>query len=350
MVVVGFLFKYDILFFAFGLSSLFIFKRTRDTILKQHIWFYIMFGLLILLPNIYWQYSNNFPVFQMFGRLYETQLDKLSRVDNLGHLLLAINPISLILVLPALLYMVKNNKNQLYKPVTVSIILSYLFLLFSNGKSYYFFPIVLTILPFGGLFWEQKVIQNRKWVIYPVALLLLLGSILIRFGMPVYSFDKMLNTIQKYEPLKVEGGKYAVRYDEYYANEKWQITMASLKQVYDSLPVNEKQNCKIWGKHYVQAGAINLLGDKYGLPKAFCYHGSFYSWTPKGEMPTTVIALSYQVGDFFNPYFQEVVLVKSIYNPYADTEEELYQKIYICRKPKQSFDRMKEVFKNRVFE
>lgn len=348
--VIGFLFKYDILFFILGLSSLLFFKKTRKAILKQNIGLHILIAFLIILPNIYWQYTNDFPVFQMFSRLYETQLDKLSRIDNLRNLILAINPISLILVLPALVYMLKSNKTELYKPLAFSIALSFFLLLFSNGKSYYFFPIVLIIFPFGGIFWEQKVIQNRKWVVYPIAITLFLGSILIPFGMPVYSFQKMLNSIQKYEPTKVEGGKYAVRYDEYYTQEKWKTTMTELQNVYNSLPENEKQNCLIWGKHYAQAGAINLLRKEYNLPKSFSYHGSFYSWTPSGEMPETVIALSYQVGGFFNPYFKEVTLVKSIYNPYADNEEELYQRIYICKKPKQNFEKMKELFKHRIFE
>lgn len=67
-------------------------------------------------------------------------------------------------------------------------------------------------------------------------------------------------------------------------------------------------------------------------------------------MPQTVIALSYQVGTFFNPYFEKVTLVKSIYNPYADNEEELYQRIYICENPKQDFEQMQIFFEHRIFE
>jgi hypothetical protein len=348
--VIGILFKYDILFFIFGLSSLFFFKRTREAILKQHIGLYITISFLLIMPNIYWQFAHNFPVLQMFSRLYETQLDKISRVDNLMHLILALNPISLLLVIPAFVYMFKSNQTVRYKPLAFSIVLSFLLLLLTNGKSYYFFPIMLTLLPFGGIYWEQNVIQKRKWVIYPISTLLFLSSILIPFGMPVYSFNKMLHSIQKYETQKVEGGKYAVRYDEYYTKEKWKITMSELQKIYENLPENEKQNCLIWGKHYAQAGAISLFRKDYDLPKAFSFHGSFYSWIPNGEMPNTIMALSYQVGDFFNPYFEEVTLVKSIYNPYADNEEELYQRLYICKRPKQNFEKMKELFKNRIFE
>lgn len=349
-VVLGFSVKYDALFFIFGLSALFLFNRTRQALLESHFWNNIIVAALFVIPNLIWQYTNNFPVLQMFSRLYETQLDQLSRIETLGKLLIEINPISsLLVILPAFVYMFKNKKT-LYRPLTISIILSIAFLSLSNGKPYYFYPIILTIIPFGGLFWEQIIIEKKKWIIYPITVLLVTASILIPFGMPIYSFNRYLEKIYPFEKKDIEGGKYAVKYDEYYTKDKWKTTMQELKSVYDSLPPNEKQNCKIWGKHYGQAGAVNLFGIDYNLPKAFSYHGSFYSWTPKGPMPNVIIALSYRVGDFFSPYFEEVRLVKTIYNPYSENEEELYQRIYICKKPKQDFDEMKGLFKARIFE
>ena len=185
---------------------------------------------------------------------------------------------------------------------------------------------------------------------YSITFLLVVGAVLIPFGMPVYSFDRYLAKVYQYEKKDIEGGRYGVKYDEYYTREKWSETMQQLKSVYDSLPASEKPGCIIWGKHYAQAGAVNLFGADHNLPEAFSYHGSFYSWAPAGRMPNTTIALSYRVGDFFSPYFDDVKLVRTIYNPYADTEEELYQRIYICKRPKQDFEKMKELFKTRIFE
>ncbi len=123
-----------------------------------------------------------------------------------------------------------------------------------------------------------------------------------------------------------------------------------MKNIYDSLPNIEKNNIVIWGKHYAQAGAVNLFNERNDLPKAFSLHGSFYNWVPYGKMPKTTIGLSYNVGDFFNAYFEEVVKVKTIYNPYSENEEELHQHIYICKKPKQTFDELKTLFQDRIFE
>mgnify|MGYP003945298041 CR=1 FL=1 len=349
-VVVGCSVKYDALFLIFGLSALLIFRRTRQALLEQHFWKNIIAVILLLLPNLIWQYANDFPVLQMFDRLYETQLDHLSRIGTLGQLLIEINPLtSLLIIIPACFYIFKNNKT-LNRPLAISILLSIALLSYSKGKPYYFYPIILTIIPFGALFWEQTILQKKKLIIYPITALLLLAAVLIPFGMPVYSFDRYLTKVYPFEKKDIEGGKFAVKYDEYYTKKKWKETMLELKSVYDSLPIKEKQDSRIWGKHYGQAGAVNILGVDYNLPKAFSYHGSFYSWTPEGQMPNVIIALSYRVGDFFSPYFDEVKLVRTIYNPYANNEEELYQRIYVCKKPKQDFNKMKVLFKTRIFE
>lgn len=349
--ILGFLTKYDSIFFLFGLSALLLFKRTRTALIKHKFWTHILVFFICIIPNIIWQYMNDFPLLQMTNRLYETQLDKISRLDNMMNLLIAMNPItSLFLIIPALFFLFKTKNRIVFKTLSIAIIASFLLLFYNNGKGYYFYPIVLTLLPFGAIFWEQIVFIKRKWVLYPITVLMLVGAVLIPFRMPVYSFNRYLEKVYPYEEKEVKGGEFGVKYDEYYTQKKWKTTMQNLQSVYKSLPEDEKQDCFIWGKHYGQAGAVNLYGRSNNLPKAFSYHGSFYSWTPKGKMPKTVIALSYQVGNFFESYFEEVTLMKSIYNPYADNEEELYQHIYICRKPKQDFDKMKRIFEKRIFE
>lgn len=349
--ILGFLSKYDSVFFLFGLSSLLLFKSTRTTLMKNKFWFHILVFILCILPNLIWQYLNDFPLLQMTHRLYETQLDKISRIENLMNLLMAVNPLtSLLFVFPAIFFLFKSKNKIVFRMLSIAIGLSFLLIIYKNGKGYYFYPIILTLLPFGAIFWEQFVFTKRRWTIYPISVLMISGAVLIPFGMPVYSFNRYLEKVYPHEEKHIEGGKFGIKYDEYYTKDKWKTTMLSLKLVYDSLPKNEKKNCLIWGKHYAQAGAVNLFGGTYNLPKAFSYHGSFYSWTPKGKMPNTTISLSYQVADFFKPYFEKVTLVKSIYNPYANNEEEFYQRIYICENPKQDFERMNILFKDRIFE
>lgn len=348
-----FLTKYDALFFCFGLLSLLFFRKTRIALAKGKYWQYLIISFLILLPNITWQYVNNFPALQMFHRLYETQLDEVTPLHVLHDLFLSVNPVVFILMLPALVFMLTDKENKsLYKPLAGSILLSVILLVYCKGKAYYFFPIVLTILPFCGIFWERIILPKRKWLLYPLSFILLIGAILIPFGMPVYSFHHYLNSAYKYYSKEIKNGKRVLTLQQYDTKEKWKTTMRELKSVYDSLPAIEKRDCLIWGKHYSQAGAVELFKNDYGLPGAFSYHGSFYSWTPAGKIPGTVIAYCYNDTDknFFTPFFEEIIPVRKIYSDYASQEGWIEQTIYICKKPKQDFDAMKKLFESRIFE
>ena len=197
------------------------------------------------------------------------------------------------------------------------------------------------------------ILEKRKIVFYPLTIILIVSAVLyLPFSLPLTSLQSYLKHEYKYEKVDVKGGKYAVR-EERYSRQKWEETLNELKKIYDSLPQNEQRGCLIWGKHYGQAGGIALFRKKHQIPPAFSYHGSFYSWAPTGEMPATIIAIRSSTAegkDFFEPYFEEVIPVKSIYNPYANREEKLWQTIFICKQPKQNFDALKQAFKNRIFE
>ncbi|MCF6222136.1 MAG: glycosyltransferase family 39 protein [Flavobacteriaceae bacterium] len=348
----GFLTKYDILFFIIGLPILFFFKKIRQALIEQNFWRNILLFILIITPNIIWQILNDFPFIQMMNRLYETQLNKLIALDVIWKLILSINPISLLIIIPAIVYLFSSRENKRYLPIALTILISTLVLAYSQGKQYYFFPIILTLLPFGAVFWETKILNKIKWIIYPLSFLLLLGLALIPFGLPIYSLENYIKYDYPYEKIEIEGGKYGIRYEDRYSKEKWKKTMIELKSVFDSLSKSEQENCLIWGKHYSQAGAVNLFKAEYNLPNAFSYHGSFYIWAPNGEIPETVIAFSH--GDtrisFFSTYFENVEPIKRIYNPYSDEVDELWQTIYICKNPKQNFTALKKSFKNRIFE
>lgn len=349
--ILGLMAKYDAVFFLFGLLALLFFKQTRDALIRNKCWINIGVFTVAILPNVIWQVTHDYPVLQMFSRLYETQLDDTSRLTSLQNLIISINPVvSLLLVIPGILYLrIAKNKTIMY-PLATAISLSFLFLLYKNGKAYYFYPLVLTIIPLGAVYLEQHIVLKRKWSFYPVAALMVIGSIMIPFGMPVYNLHRYISKVYPFEKKRVEGAEYAVKFEEYYSTGLWKTVMQELKTVYDSLPADTKNSSLIWGKHYRQAGAISLFRNEYGLPAAFSYHGSFYSWAPSGQMPNTVIALSNKVRGFFEEYFADVKQVRAIYNPYSYKDEELYQYIFVCQNPKQDFGQMKELFKRRIFE
>jgi hypothetical protein len=172
---------------------------------------------------------------------------------------------------------------------------------------------------------------------------------MIPYGMAVLPLKKFI----VFAKLEKENNRYKIEFQEFYSRELWHNTISAIQKVYQDLPEPDKNNSVIWAKHYKQAGAINLYQQKYHIPPAISYRGSYYTWSPeKGILPGTVIAISNQgVGiDFWHEYFNSVTPKKKIYDRYANDDEDEWQTIYLCKEPKQNFSELKRLFKDRIFE
>jgi len=210
-VTLGFLIKYDMVFFILGLPSLFLFKRIREFLFRKKLWGFILISLLFVSPNLIWQYHNDFPFLKMMERLYETQLDNLNITDVFLGLFISINLLNAVICLCGFVFMLKKSNRRLL-PLTVSILLSILILICFRGKGYYYYPIVLTILPFGVLLFEKSILQNRKWILCPLTVLMIISAwLFVPFGLPINSLmDYLANNYPHEQNRLVEGAEYSI--------------------------------------------------------------------------------------------------------------------------------------------
>jgi hypothetical protein len=112
----------------------------------------------------------------------------------------------------------------------------------------------------------------------------------------------------------------------------WEEQVQLVDSVYQSLSETDKKQCVLWAENYGEAGALKILGKRYGLPNPISRHGSFWTWGHGNENATVWISLGNEqpAVDYF---FEEVELVRMIYHKYA-VDEENGIPLYICRKPK----------------
>jgi hypothetical protein len=89
--------------------------------------------------------------------------------------------------------------------------------------------------------------------------------------------------------------------------------------------------------NYGEAGAIDLYGPAYGLPRAISGINSFWYEGYPSPPPTSLIVIG--LGDEYrNQDFQSCEIVGRITNPYGIQNEEAERpNIYLCRKLRQSW-------------
>jgi hypothetical protein len=343
----GFLNKYDILFLFGGFFvAVLIFQ---NSILKQRaIWLTLFVFVLLISPNIYWQISNDLPVFHHMFELYKSQLDKQSVFKELIVLILFLNPLTF-LIWGAALFSLPFNKNftNLRFPL-FTMLFSFVFVFFAKGKSYYYFPIVIGLIPFGAVLYEQWLTSRKEILVIYLSLLSIVGLVLLPHGIPMLKLQNYINT---YHLKPNADNKIPLSFENYYSNENWQRILDDAKNIYNSLPLEEKKKCLIWGRHYSIAGGINLLGAEKNLPPAFSMHSSFYSWVPNFSKDVIVIAIGESNWNKiqWERYFSEVTEMAIIENRYASEKDWYNYRIFLCKKPRYNSDELKQLFKNEIF-
>ena len=344
---IGFMNKYSIVFLLAGqIISVLLFKR--ELLTRRITWLSVFLFILLILPNIFWQFFNNFPVLKHMSELYETQLNQQSFLNELKTLILFLNPLTIFLWLTALIVVPFHPGFKKYRLPVFTLLFSTILLFLSKGKSYYFFPIILSLIAVGSVFVES-ILKKRKWIGYGYLIFLILfGSYLLPHGIPVLKLEKYINS---YNLTPNKDGKIPLTFENYYSKVNWDRILKSLAQNYESLSNEEKRNCYVWGRHYSMAGNTNLLGTKYKLPFAFSLHSSYYSWVPDFDKNIVVIAIgeSNLKKDYWEKYFEVVREADVIENKYASEESWYCYRIFICRQIKYDSNELKEEFKNEVF-
>jgi hypothetical protein len=63
----------------------------------------------------------------------------------------------------------------------------------------------------------------------------------------------------------------------------WENLVGEVARAYRTLSPEERSRCGIYCMDYHQAGAVDFLGESYGLPAASSGHNNYWLWGPHGS-------------------------------------------------------------------
>jgi len=336
----GLLNKYTILVWAFGLAMGIIFFNSS---LLKNKWFYVsgISSLIIFLPNLIWQFNNQFPLFTHLQALQKKQLDQLSYSEFiLDQIEMLPTFIMFLFGLGGFLFLKRLAKFRFVGFAAFTIFLSMWLL---KSKSYYAFSLYPLLFAGGAVTVEYLLRKKPKWTYVAVAAVILPSIYFIPEVTPILPIEKHLS----YKGIVERDGRYRLTND--YADMfGWEEQVKLVDSIYKTLNQNEKQNAVIWAENYGEAGAIKILGRKYNLPSPISRHGSFWKWGFDNKEASVWISLGNEK-EAVEAIFEESELVKIIRHPYAiDEENEI--PLYLCRKPKMDIKIWWEDYEPYIFD
>jgi hypothetical protein len=293
-------------------------------------------ALVIFLPNLIWEAQHHWPQIEVVHNAQVLKNTPINLARFMGEQLLFLNPFALPLAAAGLGWLLFSKGGKQFRLLGWAYIIVIAVTKLLHGKSYYAMPFYPILLAAGGVVLGTYLLKSAKWLRfgYP-AVLVTTGLLALPFGVPVLPLETLLRyqkLISLENVVRMEHDS-AGELDQLYADMLgWDSMTATVAGVYYSLSPSERTQCAILAGNYGEAGAIDLIGAKYGLPRAISGHNNYYFWGPHGHKGEVVILFG-QNAESIKAMFTSVERASTISDANAAAAEN-HLPVYICRHPK----------------
>ena len=326
--------KYSIALFVFGVVVGLLLTEQRRAFLNKWIRLGGLAAFLIFLPNFLWNMRYDWPFLQLMRAIKAEGRDVvLPPLQYFIQQTLLVHPFTAPIWITGLIAFFVSPRLKMYRPLAWSYVVCYTVFFVLHGKNYYLAPIYPMLLAAGAVMIEAA--TNRplwRWM-RPATIVLLLagGAYFAPVVVPILSPDRFI-AYMKYLPIKLpvmEHSHARAILPQWYSDQfGWEEIVEETAQAFNRLTPAERGDCGIFAQDYGQAGAIDFLGRRYGLPRALSGHQTYFLWGPGGYSGSCMIVLD-DTKETLEQLWEHVEYVgTSAANPYA-----LEQKIdvFICR-------------------
>src|SRR6266404_6252019 len=325
--------KYSIAVLGFGIVVGLLLAEQRRVFTRKWIWLGGALAFLVFLPNFLWNVQNHWPFAQLMHNIKADGRDVvLSPAAYFAQQILIVHPILAPIWITGVLAFLFSARLKPYRFLGWCYLATFTVFVILKGKNYYLGPIYAVYLAAGAVVIESFIARSRQVWLKPAlaAVILASGAWLAPVVMPVLPVDQFISFMDTL-PFKVPRSEHShmrAILPQHYADQfGWEEIVAKVNEAYLKISPAERATCAIFAQDYGQAGAIDFLGGRYGLPPSLSGHQTYYLWGPRGYSGNCMIVLD-DSREKLESMFEHVEYVgTSADNQYA-LEREL--PVYIC--------------------
>lgn len=341
----GFLNKYAIVFLYAALAPALLLTRYRYLYASRYFWMAMVIGWVIISPNLFWQYQNNWPVLHHMAELRETQLVHVKLTDFIRDQFL-MNMQAVFIWMGAIAGLVFLKKEKAFRLFGYTYLFVIVLLMLGSGKSYYTLGIYPILFILGAVFME-KYIPKYRTIVAGVLIGFMMVSLYVSLafdGIPLTTFEKA----ERPGAFRWEDGVYHDLPQDMADMTGWREIGETVSALYATLSPEAQADCDIFCYHYGQAGAVMFYGKEAKVPQPISFNSSFVFWAPDSITSQKMIWVHSDLGNDIDPdqllpeFFEQVALHHTIENPWF---RENGTRIYLCEFPT---DSCKVFYRNRI--
>lgn len=319
---IGFLNKYNVAFLVIGLVPALLLTRERKLFIKKELYLAALLGLLLILPNLTWQYQNDFPVLYHMKQLARLQLVNVDRFEFLKNQLLFFAG-SVPIILVGLYALIMYKPFERYNVFFWSIFITLGVFLWFKAKDYYAIGLYPVYVALGAVYLQHLAQTGWKRLLTPIVIILP-----ILFFIPMYNLafpNKTPEYIMQHQDsykqlgmLRWEDGRDHDLPQDFADMLGWHELAQKVDRAYEE--IGEPEKTLVLCDNYGQAGAINFYSRK-GIA-AVTFNADYIDWFDLSKDYAHVIRVKEREERNTemretSPYFQKSMMADSITNSFA---------------------------------
>jgi 4-amino-4-deoxy-L-arabinose transferase-like glycosyltransferase len=314
--------KYSIVFFIAAVGLSLLLTSHRKNFKDPFVYKSVLLAVLIVLPNIWWQWQHKWPLIHHMQELQETQLQFLNPLDFIKDQLLYLLPF-LFIWITGLIWLLRNKQ---WRFLFLTYFLVIIFLLLGRGKSYYSMGIYPVLLAAGAVAWE-KITFKKQWLRWGVIIFIAILTIpFIPILLPIWKPEKLATFYKKYQIEKIGILRWEDQQNHPLPQDfadmlGWKELTQKTEKFFNTLPTATQADVVIYCRHYGQAGSLKFYGkESYFTQKVFSDNGSFLLWISNRLWFKHLIFIGRRMpgsDDEVFQHFNSVRIVDSVTNLYS---------------------------------
>ncbi len=334
----GMLSKYAMPFWAAGLGAGLLATRERRLLKSAWLWAGAATALALMAPNLAWQYRHHFIYLDFIRHIHARDIAE-GRTRGFLPDQLKITLFAFPLAMAGLWASLAGALGRQYRALGWMYLVPLLLFIVAQGRGYYLVAAYPMLYAAGAAWWERRAAGAAKpgmrrlgWAL-AIALtfdLGLISALTLPLAPPGTRWFQAANAAD--HDLREEIG--------------WRELVKTAAQVRDSLPAAERAGVGVLAANYGEAGAIDLYGPRYGLPRAISGINSFRRDGYGNPPPRELIVIGLSRG-YAERQFAGCRLTAHTHNRYHLRNEEAgdHPDIFVCQAPRAGWPAFWKKFK-----
>lgn len=290
----GLLNKISVLWLGAGILAGLVLTPQRAVLRTRGPWLAAAIAGVIFSPYVIWQAAHAWPLLEFMHNARSLKMISTGPLALLGGHVLTMNPVSAPLALAGLVYLLFVPAGKPYRFLGWIYLTVFGILAVSGSSRPSYLALAFPLILAPGAVWLAGIRQARLPLGFAVlAMLVASGAVLAPFALPLLPPDAFLRyqASSGIQPPASERLARAALPQHYADMFGWDEFTAAVSRAYASLSSEDRARCVVFGQNYGEAGAIDVLGRRHGLPRAISGHNSYWVWGPGPEEPAVMLVI-----------------------------------------------------------